>query len=231
MTPTIPAAIEATTRSAGIVLPVTAPKVDLRDTPSKMGQPSTVSSRKRRTASRFCALFLPKPKPGSIKSLWRSTPAASAISIDRDKEGEDVGDDVQLRVDARAIVHQYDRSPGVRHDAGHLAVMLKAPDVVDDGGARFDGGGGDARLHRIDGNRRRDPAPKLRDHRDHAGKLLVRRNRDCAGPGRLAADIQNAGALRLEAHAMFHRGRGRRVNAAVGERIRGNVHDPHNGDR
>ena len=130
-----------------------------------------------------------------------------------------------------AIVHQDDAHPGVGDDAGHFAVILQAPNVIDDGRARLDGGGGDARLHRIDGDRRRHPAVKPRDHRDHTGKLLVRRDRDGAGPGRLAADIQNGGALRGKARAMFHRRRGFSVDAAIGKRIRRHVHNAHDRDR
>ena len=65
------------------------------------------------------------------------------MSIERREKGEDVGEDVEIRVDGRAIVHQHGRRAVVGDDARHFRVALKAPHVVDDRRPGLDRGRGD----------------------------------------------------------------------------------------
>ena len=146
--------------------------------------------------------------------------AGGQSDVDRAREKrEDVGENVQSGIDARAIVHQHRRRAAVGDDAGYFAIPLKPPDVVDDRSAGFERGGGDARFAGVDGNRNGDAATQRRDDGNDARDFLLRRHRARAGPGRLAADVQNRRALGGEARAMFGGVLGRCKGAAVGKRI------------
>ncbi len=56
----------------------TQPIKDLRELPRRIGLPSTLSSSRRCTTSRFCSCVLPKPMPGSTIIFPQGTPALSA---------------------------------------------------------------------------------------------------------------------------------------------------------
>ena len=104
--------------------------------------------------------------------------AGGQSDVDRARqEIADVGDDVQGGIDGRAIVHQHRRRAAVGDDAGHFAIPLKSPDVVDHRSACGDGGGGDARFAGVDGNRQGDAALQRGDDGNDAGHFLVRRHR------------------------------------------------------
>ena len=62
-------------------------------------------------------------------------------------------------------------------------------------GAGGDGGAGDGRLHGVDGDRDLAFGADGRDHRDDAGDLLGLRDRLGAGPGGLAADVEDVRPL------------------------------------
>ena len=121
-----------------------------------MGQPSTVSSAGGEPPRGSAPWSCQSQSPGRSKACdARRRPRGRFQSIG--EEGEDVGDDVQLRVDLDTLCINTTAAPDPPL-RGPSLVVLKAPDVVDNGGPSLDGGGGDARLHRIDGNRGRDPA-------------------------------------------------------------------------
>src|SRR5215475_14807006 len=90
------------------------------------------------------------------------------------EEGGDVGHDVDERVDDIAVVHDNDRRPVARDDAGHLGIALQTPDIVDDGGATVECPGCDHRLHGVDRNR-----PPHSRSEEHTSELQSRENLVC----------------------------------------------------
>ena len=124
--------------------------------------PATVSSPRRRSISRLCSTLQPKPKPGSMISRSRGTPAACARSMLVSRPCPDVADDV-VEGAAALVVHDHRRHAEARDDAGHLRVAAEAPDVVHHDRARFEGGVGDVRLRGVDADGHVDlPAPAAR---------------------------------------------------------------------
>ena len=89
-------------------------------------------------------------------------------------------------------------------------------------------GAGDGRLRGVD----RDPGAGAGlqqpfDHRQHAPQLLVRATGSAPGPGRLAADVEDRGALLLQRKAVLDRRARVEEEAAVGERVGRDVDDAH----
>ena len=84
-----------------------------------------------------------------------------------------------------------------------------------------------AALRRVDAHRHARLGGQALDHRQHPAQLLVGGHRLGAGPGRLAADVEQVGARGHEGQAVRDRGVGVEEAAAVGERVGRDVHDAH----
>ena len=78
-------------------------------------------------------------------ALARDAGARGDFERAREERGH-VGDDVDRRIGALAIVHDDDRRAALGDDARHVGIALQAPDVVDDRGAQLERPGGDRRL-------------------------------------------------------------------------------------
>ena len=103
---------------------------------------------------------------------------------------------------------------------------MPSGDVVDDGGARVrrpPGGLGVIGVHR-DAYR---GVGQSADHRPDPVPFVPGGQRRGAGPGRFAADVDDVGPLADHAIGPFDGRVGVDVQAAVGERIRRDVEDPH----
>ena len=112
------------------------------------------------------------------------------------------------------------------HGFAHRRVA-QAADVVDDRGATFERGASDAGFARVDRN---DESPITReplDDRQHAAQLFRYIHRLRAWPRRFTADVDDFRALRRELSRMGHRGLHVDELPAIGKRIRGHIHHPH----
>ena len=124
-------------------------------------------------------------------------------------------------------MHQDHAGAGLGDDAEHRGIVA-GRDVVHDRRPGLDGGPRDvglARVHR-DGNVGElvdDPA----DHRHDAADLLIGRHDLRARPGGLAADVEQIGAVDHHLARVLHRVVDIGVHATVRERVRRDVHDPH----
>ena len=127
-----------------------------------------------------------------------------ALHVHQDEGGLPLADHVEhLRIDsARDVVH--DRGSGVQCRGRHVGL----PGVDRDGDGRM----------LLD-----EPL----DHRPNAAQLLLRRDGLGARAGRLAADVQDVRTVVDHLGRMRHRGGPIEEPSAVGERVRGDVQDPH----
>ncbi len=123
-------------------------------------------------------------------------------------------------------MHQHHRRARVGHrfQRARLAQRLH---VVDHAGAGRQCCAHHVGLEGIDADRHGRARHQCLDHRHHALDLLLRRHLFGAGPGGLAADVEDIRAL-LDQRQRVGDGRlGTEMPAAVGERIRGDVDDAH----
>ena len=144
------------------------------------------------------------------------------------KEGGDVGDDVDARIGAFAVVHDDDRHAAFGGQRRHVGVALQAPDVVDDGRALIERPGGDLRLDGVDRHRQAELDDR-RQHRRQPRQFVVRRYRLGAaiGAGGFRADVEDIGALFRHDAGMGDGLAGIDEFAAVGKGIRGDVENAH----
>ena len=96
-------------------------------------------------------------------------------------------------------VHQADVDAALGHERRHVGVAAQRGDVVDVVGAGVERGRRDRGLGRVD----RDPHARVRradplDHGDHARELLALATGLGARARRLAADVEQVGALERE---------------------------------
>ncbi len=152
--------------------------------------------------------------------------------------GAEFRDDLAHHVPVhRSSVHVVAETPPVHDDEGntpgsdgrdHARVRQTPADVVDEGRPGVDRARRDRRAHRVDGHEH--PLGRERAHDGHdAPQLLLLVDAGGAGPGRLAADVDQVGALRDEIQTVLHRRCRVEPAAAVGEGVRGYVHHPHDG--
>ena len=174
--------------------------------------------------------------------------AGTPRQVDADLQlGRDVGDQVvvvrahvaaaQRRVDAdvlalAAVVHQHCQRAGPGRHLGDARLQAKAPHVVDNAGAGGQRRLGHRRLGGVDGDGHVHRAHQVADDRQHAPQLLVGVNRLRAGPGALAADVQNVCTFGHKTASLGNCGIDPRAIAAVcqpvaGETVRGRVDDAH----
>ena len=114
------------------------------------------------------------------------------------EERRDLGCDVVVarvglhRARLALHVHQAQVGAGLGDDPGELGIAAQRGDVVHELGAERERAPCDLGLRRVD----RDGLPlELLEHRQDAAQLLVERDAVRAGPGRLAADVDDRGAL------------------------------------
>ena len=123
-------------------------------------------------------------------------------------------------------MHQHPRHFRVREQRRHVRVGAPAGHVVDDLGAVFQRRLRDLGVHGVDADRDALPG-KLFDHRQHTCGLDPGVDAGGAGTGRLAADVDDRCALGGQCQAMFDGAVTVEEQSPVGERVVGDVHDPH----
>jgi hypothetical protein len=122
-------------------------------------------------------------------------------------------------------VHEAEVRARVCDDAGELRVAAQGRDIVDEHGTELDRAARDLSLGGVD--RDRHGSCEALEHRHDAAQLLVERDRLRPGPRRLTADVDDGRALGRHAPGRRDRILSAVVEAAVRERVRRHVHDPH----
>jgi hypothetical protein len=131
----------------------------------------------------------------------------------------------RLRLHA-AHVHQADAAARMRGDEIERARLAQRLDVVDDVDAELERGAHHLGLVAVDRDRHAE-RHRGTQHRQHARQLILERHRLGAGPARLAADVENVGAVPQQALAVRDGTARTGVPAAVRKRIRRDVDDAH----
>ena len=204
-------------RSPGSGAPPIVPMKRLREAPNRIGAAECRAGARGRGSARGCARRSCRSRcPGSTRMRSRGMPAASAAATRASRKSHDVEQHVVvggrvlhgLRVALR--VHQADRPAGARRRAARLAGSWRQRrDVVEEVGAGVEGGARHRGVAGVDRDRQREALGAQRgDHRHDAGDLLLERHRVGAGARRLAADVEDVGALRRERAGLRERGVG-----------------------
>src|SRR5262245_34607920 len=128
-----------------------------------------------------------------------------------------------------APVHQHDRNGPFGEQWQHVRVVAQRRDVVDDARAGIETrprNGGAAGVDRYQNVVPGQP----RHHRQHPAQFLLGRGGDRARPRRLAADIDDVGALRNKTQAIVDGLRWIKMLSAVGKGVGCDVEDRHHPD-
>jgi hypothetical protein len=126
-----------------------------------------------------------------------------------------------------AEVHDDRGDLAIGHESGHLGIEAKAAHVVQEVGARVQRRPSDLGLRGIDGERSRAASPQIADHGSDPLQLLF--SFDARGPRTcgFATHVHDVGPGLEERKPAADRRIRVSMLAAVGERIGGNVQDPH----
>ena len=209
----------------------TLPRVDFRDAPRRIGRPRTRSAARSRRSATLWSAVLPNPKPGSTTIASHATPAREG-PVDR---GLQVGD--HLRQEVRVarlgpVVHQDDRDARAPRRAARSSSCVAVPQMsLTRPAPASSAAAATARLRRVDADRhvRQDGADRG-DDGHHPGDLGVGVDDGMARSRGLAADVEEVGALVDHPARLVDRGRDRVARGqepVAGERVRGDVEDPH----
>src|SRR5690349_24642228 len=88
-------------------------------------------------------------------------------------------------------------------DAGDARIVVQTGDVVDDFRSSFQGGFGDLRLSRVNGNGDFDAAAEALENRQNASQLFLRGDAAGTGAGRFAANVEEIGAIEFHRESML----------------------------
>ena len=142
---------------------------------------------------------LAEPDAGSRQIRSSGMPSADGEREPLLEEPRHLGDDVVV---ARVVLHRprlaehvHEAEVRVRagDDAGQLGIAAQRGDVVHEHGPELERAAGDLRLRRVD--RDGQLAGDRLEHGNDAAQLLVERHALRPGPGGLAADVHERGAL------------------------------------
>ena len=169
----------------------------LRETPTRIGRPKAARKAPvKASALRFCALVLPKPIPdraGCASAICRRDRRASS---ERSKKRLRSASNVEIGIDALAVVHDHDRGAGSRPPTSAIAGSLCSPQtsLTTDTPER-DRAARDFGLSGVDRKRRGDLGQERREQRLEAAPFLFERNRRVTGPRRFRPDVDDVGAV------------------------------------
>ncbi len=233
----------ASTRSSGGAPSSSSPRNRFRLVPTSSGSPPSAafSSASRWSSSRFSAVPLPKPMPGSTMIRSRATPRSMAASTADRSQPVDGLEDAGRVARLLLVVHQDEVRVRLGRCDGRVRIAGGGPDVVHHAGAGRQRRARHLPLRRVDAddgavaNRLRD-GPDDRDGEGGLRRLVDRRAIAVRGswPGRLRAHVEDLGAGRDEAGGLLDGGRDDGVDPAIGrrqpvagERVGGHVQDAH----
>ena len=123
-------------------------------------------------------------------------------------------------------MHQHPRHFRVGEQRRHVGIGAAAGHVVDDLSAVLQCRARHVGVHRVDAHRKPLPG-KLFDHGQHTRGFHPRVDAGGAGPGRLAADVDDGRAIGGQCQAMLDGTVAVEEQTPVGEGIVGDVHDSH----
>ena len=199
--------------------------------PTTTGRPSATISPSRRRSSKLCSTVLPNPKPGSRQMRSSEMPASTA-NRSRSSRNAATSDTTSSYRGPTCIVRG---SPSmcIRHRAPDSATTPASSGSPRKAVTSFTSSApraspaGHLRLRGVD----RDGHVALQrlEHRNHALQLVVERDRRRTGPRRLASDVDDRRPFVEHPPSGSDSVVGRQVGAAVRERVRGDVDDPHHG--
>ncbi len=129
------------------------------------------------------------------------------------------------RLRIAAHMHQHHRHLRIARDIERVFVMRQRADVVEHRRTRVERGPHRRRVARVDRNR---PVGRQRaQYRQHATQLFFDRHRFSPRPRRLAANVEQIGALRTQRPSLRDRRVGIEEPAAIRETVRRRVDDAH----
>ena len=143
------------------------------------------------------------------------------------EEKELVGDHVGKLFAVASGVHDDKPRPRFRRHPRDVGLALQAMDIVDDMHAGSDRQSRRLGVISVDRNERPTLRRECFDHRQDSRLLLPGRDGRRAGPGRLAADVDDLGALGQHAPGMRNRTAWLNKLTSIGKAVRRGVHDPH----
>src|ERR1700730_18620530 len=180
-------------------------------------------------------VVLQRRKIGQGRKILRSAFAETDAGIENDTCGGDtsgfrktqrtveepahVRDDVEIGIDAGAIVHQNHCRAGFGDRVGHGTIFLQSPNIVDHACAEFCCATRDLGFGRIDRKRNVDATCQLAENGREAGELLFRRDGRMAWARGFRPHIDNVGAICRELFRLLHGGIEAEEFAAIGEGI------------
>ena len=124
-------------------------------------------------------------------------------------------------------VHQHDGHAVPGNDCGQIGLVSQTADVVDERRAGRERGIGCRGFVGVHRDRHLNARGQCLDYGEHAAAFLGLGRRLRAGPGGLAADVEQVGAVLDHPYTCIDRGGGVEELAAVGERVRSDVDDAH----
>src|SRR2546426_12836174 len=120
-----------------------------------------------------------------------------------------------------------DGSDAVPGDDVHHGGLPQSGDIVHDGSPGLDCLRGHLGLHRVDGKRYVDFGDQVTDYRTDPAPLFIRSHRIRSGSSRLTAHVEDIGPVFHHLEPMAEGLIRIEVAPTVGERIGGDVEDPH----
>ena len=202
--------------------------------PPGCGWPSSSSRSSPRRSDQLCAVSLANPKPGSRTIRSAAIPAADQLVARWRQLGHHVGDDVVvdrpgLHVGAvPSPVHRDERHAAPRRPPRPSSGSASpAAHVVDDGRPGRERLGRPPRRASCRPTRRRPAAASAATTGSTRRSSSATRRALGTGPGRLAADVEDVGALGDQLAAVLDRRRRLEPLAAVAERVGRDVDDAH----
>src|SRR2546425_873566 len=120
-----------------------------------------------------------------------------------------------------------DGSDAVPGDDVHHGGLPQSGDIVHDGSPGLDCLRGHLGLHRVDGKRYVDFGDQVTDYRTDPAPLFIRSHRIRSGSSRLTAHVEDIGPVFHHLETMTEGLIRIEVAPTVGERIGGDVEDPH----
>jgi len=153
-----------------------------------------------------------------------------------EEEVGDFGDDVGVGggdlhgFGAALHVHDDDAAIAIAGEGFHLWVGGQAADIIEDMGAGVEGGMGDSGFHGIDAEEGiGDLFAQAVDDGEDSADFLVSVDWGGAWAGAFAADVDDVSAFGGEFDAADDGGLGIEPLAAIGEGVRGDIEDAHDG--
>ena len=210
-----------------------APRNRLRDTPITTGGPTAAIASRCRRSERLCSPVLPNPMPGSMQIASSEMPASCAARTRSARNAATSATTSSYRGSScivlgmpRMCMRQTGTPAPATTSAMRGSTRIADTSFTNDAPAAIAASATTAFV-RVDRDRHVGRLAQAADHREHARQLDVGRDGIRPRAGRLAADVEQVGAVGDERDAARDRGPGIQVLAAVRERVGRHVDHAH----